>query len=137
MRAFLGIGCFAFAFLASVASWAASVQLGQGELLINQGQGFQKVNGTVEAQPGDSVMVTPNGTATVSYADGCHVPVNPGAVVTIAPISPCASGSMAQDGGFSNYGGLLMLLATGVGFGAAAYGYTQAKSTAPSLPASP
>ncbi len=80
-----------------MAAWAATVQPVQGDLSINQGQGFQKVNGRVEAKVGDSVMVSPGGSATVSYADGCKVDVKPGAVVTIAPLSPCASGSYAAD----------------------------------------
>jgi hypothetical protein len=42
-------------------------------------------------------MVAPGGTATVVYDDGCKVAVQPGSVTTIAPLSPCASGSSAQD----------------------------------------
>jgi hypothetical protein len=137
MRAFLGTACFVFAFLASAASWAATVESGQGDLSINQGQGFAPVNGRVDANVGDSVMVSPNGSATVSYADGCQVNVQPGSVVTIAPLSPCASGSQAQDGGGFSWGAATM----GVGFvaltGLAVYGITQAKSTTPSTPASP
>jgi hypothetical protein len=41
-------------------------------------------------------MVGPGGAATVVYGDGCKVDVQPGAVTTIAPLSPCASGSNAQ-----------------------------------------
>ncbi len=41
-------------------------------------------------------MVGPGGAAMVVYEDGCRVTVQPGAVATIAPISPCASGSYAQ-----------------------------------------
>jgi hypothetical protein len=42
-------------------------------------------------------MVGPGGTATVVYDDGCKVNVQPGAVTTISPLSPCASGSNAQQ----------------------------------------
>jgi len=42
------------------------------------------------------VMVGPGGSATVVYEDGCKVDVRPGAVTTIAPLSPCAAGSNAQ-----------------------------------------
>ena len=41
-------------------------------------------------------MVAPGGSAKVVYDDGCKVDIQPGAVATIAPISPCASGSYAQ-----------------------------------------
>ena len=49
------------------------------------------------ANVGDLVMVGPGGSATVVYDDGCKVNVQPGAVTTIAPLSPCASGSNAQQ----------------------------------------
>jgi hypothetical protein len=131
MRTLLGSACFAVAFLGSATVWAATIEPGQGELSINQGQGFERVDSRIDAKVGDSVMVSPNGTAVVNYPDGCQVTVQPGSVVTIAPLSPCASGSQAQDGSGFNIGALTM----GVGFiaatGAAVYGVTQAKSASP------
>ena len=140
MRAFLGTACFAFAFLATTLSWAATLEPGQGDLTINQGQGFQAVNGRIDANVGDSIMVSPNGSATLSYGDGCQVPVQPGSVVTIAPLSPCASGSMAQqpgyqDSGFYNAGAWFGGAAFLAGLGAGIYGITQANKN--SSPASP
>jgi len=41
-------------------------------------------------------MVGPNGRAVIAYNDGCTVNVEPGTVKTIAPLSPCASGSAAS-----------------------------------------
>jgi hypothetical protein len=137
MRAFLGAACFAFAFLASAISWAATLEPGQGDLSINQGQGFQRVNGRIDANVGDSVMVSPDGTATVSYDDGCQVPVQAGSVVTIAPLSPCASGSVAQDAGFFNVGALIMGAGFIAGGAAAVYGITQGDKTPAYTPASP
>jgi hypothetical protein len=96
MRKVLGVACFASALIFATGSWAADVEPVQGDLSVNQGQGFQKVNGRIEANVGDSFMVGPDGSATVSYPDGCQVSVQPGAVTTIAPLSPCASGSFAQ-----------------------------------------
>ena len=134
MRALLGVACFAIAFLASALSWAATIEPGQGDLSINQGQGFQAVNGRIDANVGDSVMVGPSGSATVSYSDGCQVTVQPGAVTTIAPLSPCATGSYAQDSYWGNAGVLVFgaLFVGAVGFGV--YGITQAKSSAPASP---
>jgi hypothetical protein len=91
-------GAFCCAMLLSSSTWAATLEPGKGSLSINQGQGFQPVNGRIDANVGDSVMVGPDGTATVVYDDGCKVNVQPGAVTTIAPLSPCASGSYAQNG---------------------------------------
>ncbi len=93
------IAALCCAMLLSSSAWAASVEPGQGNLSINQGQGFQPVNSRIDANVGDSVMVAPDGSATVVYEDGCKVAVQPGAVTTIAPLSPCASGSNAADMG--------------------------------------
>jgi hypothetical protein len=96
-RPFVGAVCLAM--LLSNSTWAATIEPGQGNLTINQGQGFQPVNSRIDANVGDSVMVGPDGSATVVYDDGCKVAVQPGAVTTIAPLSPCASGSFAADMG--------------------------------------
>lgn len=85
-------------FLAHCRSGAAIVEPGYGDLTINQGQGFKPVTSRSSANIGDSVMVGPSGSATLTYEDGCKVNVQPGAVVTVAPLSPCASGSNAQTG---------------------------------------
>lgn len=91
------VSAFCWAMLLSSSTWAATIQPGQGSLTINQGQGFQPVNSRVDANVGDSVMVAPGGAATVVYDDGCKVDVQPGSVTTVAPISPCASGSYAAN----------------------------------------
>ena len=93
-RRAISIICGAMLFTSS--AWSAALEPGQGGLLVNQGQGFQPVNSRIDANVGDSVMVGPGGSASVVYGDGCTVDVQPGAVTTIAPLSPCASGSYAQ-----------------------------------------
>ena len=51
-------------------------------------------------------MVGPNGSAVIAYNDGCTVNVEPGTVKTIAPLSPCASGSAASaDPAYTQSGG--------------------------------
>lgn len=90
----LCIGC---TLLTSASAWATSIEPGQGSLSINQGQGFKPVQSSATGNVGDSVMVGPGGSATIVYDDGCRVPVQPGGVATIAPLSPCASGSYAAD----------------------------------------
>src|SRR5690242_19913580 len=92
----LCVGC---SLLIASQSWAATIEARQGDLTINQGEGFQPVTSRGTANVGDSVMVGPGGSATVVYDDGCKVSVQPGAVTTIAPLSPCASGSKAADMG--------------------------------------
>ena len=106
---------------------AATVEPGQGSLSINHGQGFGPVGGQMTAQVGDSVMVAPGGAATVVYEDGCKVAVQPGAVTTIAPLSPCAAGSYAQDSDF-NWGGVAMGVVAGGLLGLGIYEATRSSS---------
>jgi hypothetical protein len=122
--------------LAASPSWAAVVEPGVGNLTINQGQGFKPVATAVNANVGDSVMVGPGGSATIAYEDGCKVNVRPGAVTTIAPLSPCASGSKAQNDDQWGWwiGGIL--LAAGIGI--AAWRASESNGTTTAVqPASP
>ena len=110
----LSFGC---AVLLSSSSWAATsatVEPAQGVVLVNTGNGFKQVKKSVKAKVGDSVMVSPDGAAKIAYADGCTVDVRPGAVMTIAALSPCAAGARADDNGQNytwNYVGALPALA--------------------------
>ena len=97
MRVLLAALCIGCSFLAGSAAWAATVEPVTGEVSLNQGQGFKKLASAFEAKVGDAVMVSPGGSAKVSYADGCAVNLKPGAVMVIAALSPCASGSYAQE----------------------------------------
>src|SRR5580658_8187587 len=98
MRGSIGTFCFGFSLLIGTACSAATIEPIKGEVSINQGQGFQKIAGLAEAKEDDAVMVSPDGSAKISYPDGCKVSLQPGVVMTIAALSPCASGSNAQDG---------------------------------------
>jgi hypothetical protein len=126
----LSIGC---AVLAASPSWAAVVEPGVGDLTINQGQGFKPVASRTDANVGDAVMVGPSGSATIVYEDGCKVAVRPGAVTTIAPLSPCASGSNAQND--DTWGWIIAATLFGIGIGVAAY--EASKSNGTTTPASP
>jgi hypothetical protein len=117
-RSFLSVSLIGGSLLLVSASLAATIDPVQGNLQLNQGQGFQPVNSRVDANVGDTVVVGPGGAAAVTYSDGCKVSVQPGAVTTIAPLSPCASGSMADD---NNSNGLYFL-GVAAGFGLAGFG---------------
>jgi len=117
-RSFLRVSVIGCSLLLVSASWAATIEPVQGNLQLNRGQGFQPVNSRVDANVGDTVVVGPGGAAAVTYSDGCKVSVQPGAVTTIAPLSPCASGSMADD---NNSNGLYFL-GVAAGFGLAGFG---------------
>ena len=117
-RSFLCVSLIGGSLLLVSASWAATIEPVQGNLSLNRGQGFQPVNSRIDANVGDTVVVGPGGAAAVTYSDGCKVPVQPGAVTTIAPLSPCASGSLADD---NNQNGLYFL-GVAAGFGLAGFG---------------
>jgi hypothetical protein len=117
-RSFLSVSLIGGSLFLVSASLAATIDPVQGNLQLNRGQGFQPVNSRIDANVGDTVVVGPGGAAAVTYSDGCKVSVQPGAVTTIAPLSPCASGSMADD---NNQNGLYFL-GVAAGFGLAGFG---------------
>src|ERR1700692_2387600 len=100
VRPGLGTFCLGCFLLVGSACWAATVQSVQGSFYLNRGQGFQPVNGSVDANVGDSVMVSPGAIAVILYPDGCKVGVQPGAVTTITPASPCTN-PFARDPAFA------------------------------------
>ena len=138
-RSCLCVSLIGGSLLLGSASWAATIEPVQGNLQLNRGQGFQPVNSRVDANVGDTVVVGPGGAAAVTYSDGCKVSIQPGAVTTIAPLSPCASGSMADD---NNSNGLYFL-GVAAGFGLAGFGiyeiihHNNNNSTAENHPISP
>ncbi len=101
----LGIGCL---LLAGSAASAATIEPVKGDISVNQGQGFKRVEAAFEAKIGDAVMVSPGGSAKVSYADGCAIELKPGAVMVIAALSPCASGSYADEDDHNDNTGALV-----------------------------
>jgi hypothetical protein len=140
-RKFLSVSLIGCSLFLVNASLAATIEPVQGNLSLNQGQGFQPVNSRVDANVGDTVVVAPGGAAAVTYPDGCKVSVQPGAVTTIAPLSPCASGSRADDNNSNSNG--LYFLGVAAGFGLAGFGiyeiihHNHNNSTAENHPISP
>ena len=96
-RVLLSALCVGFAVLLSTSSWAATAEPTEGALMINKGKGFKQVEHRVVAKVGDTLMVSLGGHAKLVYADGCKVDIEPGAMTTVAPLSPCASGANAQS----------------------------------------
>lgn len=68
----------------------------EGNVLVNQGQGFEPVSGVVDLKVGDRVMVGENSQAVLSYAT-CRVKIKGGNVVTIAKDAPCLTGTVSED----------------------------------------
>ena len=70
---------------------AAKVVPIEGEILVNSGAGYQRIDGAVELRPGGSVIANPSAKASLVYADGCVVDVVPGMVAWVEPTSPCGA----------------------------------------------
>ena len=109
----------------ATACFAATVEPVSGELQINRpGQGFVKITASTVVNPGDLLMVSPNGTANVLYPDGCKFILQPGSVLTVSALSPCAAKSFAQGAAQEGPPGLPPFGQPGtLAFGAAALGF--------------
>ena len=73
------------------ASFAATVDSLEGQILLNRGDGFQVLTAPTTANPGDKVMASADGNAKLRYADGCVIDIRPGAVVSVGEKSPCTA----------------------------------------------
>ncbi len=98
MRAFLVVSAALFAtFWVSQVTQAATVASIQGEVLINSGEGFKPIPGTLgDVKAGSMVMVRPGGLATITYASTCSVRV-PSGVWAIQASAPCTAGKETID----------------------------------------
>lgn len=112
---FILCGLFASVLLSSPAH-AAVVQSVEGQVQINRGNGFERITGAVNAQPGDRVMVSPQGSAELVYPDGCVANIRAGSVVSVRTQSPCTAQHLVEgQPDQKNYG----LLPLGIGTAAA------------------
>jgi len=78
----IALGLSVGAFISSP-TLAATVEVLQGQVSINQGQGYKQVAAASDVSTGDQVMAAPGSRGKIVYADGCAVDVYPGAVVTV------------------------------------------------------
>jgi hypothetical protein len=74
---------FCIGSLICLPAMAATVEIVQGQMSVNQGQGYKKIMAASAVSAGDQVMAAPNSRGRIVYADGCAVDVYPGAVVTV------------------------------------------------------
>jgi hypothetical protein len=134
---------------AAAAPIVGAFQINSGSGYLNSGSGFRPVTVTTEVAAGDSVMVAPGGSAEIVYDKYCRIPVKPGRVAVVAPVSPCARGAdlgppaapfpvkaappaESQD----NTGYYLLGGAAAVGLGVGIWALTKSSSSSPA-PASP
>jgi hypothetical protein len=74
------------------AAEAATVQVFNGPVYVNRGEGFQRISGATEAGPGDTAMAGAGGSGQLVYDDGCKVDIAPGSTVSVQERSPCRRG---------------------------------------------
>ena len=89
MRCFSGLALAILSVFLCPAVFAATLASVQGQVSVNDGNGYKPVSGPTQLNVGDTVMARPDGSAWVIYDDMCSVPVKPGHVVIIAPEPPC------------------------------------------------
>jgi hypothetical protein len=119
----------------------ATVFPSAGDVFINQGKGFQKINGATMVRVGDSVMVSPDGFAQVKLDDGNVITVSPGAVLSV-PSKARAQDAGLPDGAHATQGadagggafGLLAAAALGAGGLAGAAAVAASGDAPPTIP---
>jgi hypothetical protein len=72
-------------------AFAATLDGVTGNVVINRGDGFQRVVGTTKARAGDLIVAHATGRAILTYEDGCLVKIRPGPVVRVGAKSPCTA----------------------------------------------
>ena len=82
-------GCVLLGVCLSLPASAATLDAIQGQVLINHGEGFQRVAAATEAREGDLIIAKPGGSAKLIYPGGCVTEVKPGTVVTVNDGSKC------------------------------------------------
>src|SRR5262249_9683399 len=90
MRRFaLALVSFLYGVSTTASAFAATVQVLQGQVLINRGQGYRMIHDSTEAGPVDTIVANPGGAAQITYPNGCTIKVLPQSVVAISAQSPC------------------------------------------------
>jgi hypothetical protein len=84
----------AIALLGTAPAVAAVVTPGSGPVSVNSGSGYKPITGSVEAQPGDSVMVGPGGSATITYPNGCIFSVKVDGVYVVQETPTCEAAAI-------------------------------------------
>ena len=75
-----------------------TVNVSQGQVLLNRGDGFKRVTGSAQAGPGAKVVANPGGGGQIVYPDECVVEIVAGTVYTIADKSPCQTTGLSING---------------------------------------
>jgi len=69
----------------------------QGSVLTNQGKKFLPAQAGAGLFTGDRILVLKDSHATIEFADGCAVGVDPGKVLVVGRQSPCQEGAASAQ----------------------------------------
>lgn len=114
---------------ALAADSVATLSAQEGTVLVNQGEEFTTAADAQALKAGDRVMLMEGASATLTFADGCAMPLVAGTLVELPAQSPCAGAvvsvqqvgpTMAQAPGDKKYTVTTSTGATYVVFGLAA-----------------
>lgn len=79
-----------FAATAFAADGSATLSQQQGTVLVNQGEQFITATEFQALNVGDRVMVMEGGSAELTFADGCVLPLESGSLIEVPAVSTCA-----------------------------------------------
>lgn len=68
----------------------ATISQQEGTVLVNQGEEFVTAADAQALNAGDRVMVMEGGSAVITFADGCALPLVAGSMVAVPAVSTCA-----------------------------------------------
>ena len=112
------------------AATAATLSGVQGQVLVNQGNGFVQAQPGMTISPGDTVMVSEGATAQVTYPNGVVANVPPGGLFTVPTVPPAAPAAAAAAGGTGLGAGLTTgIVVAGAVAGAAGIGLLVSNAT--------
>jgi len=75
----------------------AILQQVQGTVMVNQGESYITAREGLPVAVGDELMILEQGSAILSYSDGCAFPITQDAVVTVQPVTAsCADRQTAS-----------------------------------------
>lgn len=86
----VALALVSIAVVAATAS-AATVSPMGGDVRISIGHGFHRIDVPTELAAGGQIMVSPDGSASITYSDNCVVPASPATITVIQSQPVCGS----------------------------------------------
>jgi hypothetical protein len=95
---FVGLAFALAATSATAAEPNATLSNVSGNVSVNQGKEFAPAQADMRLKPGDRVMVSDKGSATITFDDACRLDLGESKIITVPAKSACAGAVVAQQG---------------------------------------